>query len=111
MNVRSLNFFALVFFNIVGQSFCSQLAKGVELKVGKVIIGADRISLENGKIKADGNIRCTGEKFYARCGSLECDMKSQEVFAKNAEMNIDSASLSAQSVIFSENMIIFYMHR
>ncbi len=64
------------------------IASSVNLMVGDINISANHISLENKIVKANGNVYCTSENFFAKCDEASCEMTSKEISAKSINMHL-----------------------
>ncbi|MDR2812411.1 MAG: hypothetical protein LBB05_01285 [Puniceicoccales bacterium] len=79
----------------------------IRIDVDDIKIGADHLIFKEPYAHISGNVRVTGEHFYARCEDLECNIRTQDMHTKGIDVGIDRGYiLSAKEAFFSRERII-----
>jgi hypothetical protein len=97
--------FILGYFSVASGWASSNISEGVRVEVGGVRIRADHLTFKDPLAHVSGNIRITGENFYARCGDLAYDVRSKDIHIEDIDIGIDRGYASAEEASFTQERI------
>jgi hypothetical protein len=103
---KSIIFYFFGYFAVAFGSASSDHPEGVRIEVSGVRIRADRLTFEDPLAHVSGNVRMTGENFYARCEDLEYNVHTKDVHAHGVDIGMDRGCASAEEASLSQDRIM-----
>ncbi|MDR1590385.1 MAG: hypothetical protein LBR92_00025, partial [Puniceicoccales bacterium] len=77
----------------------------VRVEMAGIGIEADHLSMKDSLAHVLGNVRLTGENFYARCEDLEYDICTKDIHANALDIAMERGYASAEEAFFSSERI------